>query len=1008
MMKASSSDGGMVPSRAAASTPLVDTLALPVAPRCPRDRRNATPAALWTCALTLLAALAGAGPAGAHGDPGEPLQDGASKGRGSTPEAIPDIFGPGAVLNVGNVVMKVTNYAIIGNPFTNVSSDPSGQWPGTSGIEYLNFIALSVGGVNPTASDPASIRRVSYFNEWRPPTLDPEDKMYRAYDGIVNGTRFGNDDGDKDDALDEPKVDEDFLDGRDNDGDGKIDEDYAAIGQQMYSCLMRDDTPQAINTTFNEKHVPLGLECRQTAWAYSIAGFQDFNVVQYDIYNRSGHTLDSLTIGWRVDMDCGPVSESNYYQDDFDLPKYPSGVFVLKVGSEPGNLNDPARAQLKHDPALNVNGITADSALCPRVTIRINGFSVTDDNGDLNKTRGIGSFLLIAHTLDPTGINGPSRVGFRSFRSYTGGTPYQSGGNPTIDQQRFEFLTSTENITNDPSSPYYDGLISQDQGETKGDYQQWCSVGPWRNVPNDGMISATIAFAVKDGNLQLAAKYPTEYARYVAGSLGAHDLIDEFPSLGNALTAQLAYEGINEVRDVFPAPNYHGRETPLRAARGGASFFAQDCRDEQAGTFRLVHEPHFMFDYTWFDFDCDYCTGVYVYGGQGQGLFHKTWNAAAPPPNPNLNVGSLYNYSDNPDRKVVPAGDRSITLAWDNLSETTPDPKSGYFDFRGYKIWKVSDWTRPVGSPGPSEADWRLIGEFRQFNYEDHGALIQHNYPDSLGPRPGNPLGCPEVFIPNYYDPATKTTGPARVPICLDRGDFWDHQSGQILKPDPGVACVKDAQGKCKIVTACRLNESPCKQDTVTLYPIGRYRYVDREVKNGFLYFYSVTSFDSTGVAAELGGRRSGTETDGVVPQATAQKGRNVWVVPNPYRGYARITQRPSTWDLTPNASDPTGTHIDFMGLPPDKWTIRIYTVAGDLVQELHSEDAVNESLRSPIKAGNGQTYAGYNRQQDNPNDGQARWNLISRNGQDIVSGIYLFTVESNQGTQRGRFVVIR
>ena len=136
MMKASSSDGGMVPSRAAASTPLVDTLAPPVAPRCPRDRRNATPAALWTCALTLLAALAGAGPAGAHGDPGEPLQDGASKGRGSTPEAIPDIFGPGAVLNVGNVVMKVTNYAIIGNPFTNVSSDPSGQWPGTSGIEW--------------------------------------------------------------------------------------------------------------------------------------------------------------------------------------------------------------------------------------------------------------------------------------------------------------------------------------------------------------------------------------------------------------------------------------------------------------------------------------------------------------------------------------------------------------------------------------------------------------------------------------------------------------------------------------------------------------------------------------------------------------------------------------------------------------------------------------------------------------------------------------------------------
>src|SRR5262245_33583623 len=56
--------------------------------------------------------------------------------RGAKPLAIPDIFGNGSVLNVGNFVMKVTNNGLVGNPFTNVSSDPSGQWPGSSGIEY--------------------------------------------------------------------------------------------------------------------------------------------------------------------------------------------------------------------------------------------------------------------------------------------------------------------------------------------------------------------------------------------------------------------------------------------------------------------------------------------------------------------------------------------------------------------------------------------------------------------------------------------------------------------------------------------------------------------------------------------------------------------------------------------------------------------------------------------------------------------------------------------------------
>ena len=116
-------------------------------------------------------------------------------------------------------------------------------------------------GVNPFATDPTAVRRVSYFSEWRPPTLAPEDKIYRSYDGIVNGQRFINDDNDLDPLTGDQRIDEDFLDGRDNDGDGLIDEDYGAIGQQMFSFDMRDDTPQAINAAFGaEAHVPLGLE----------------------------------------------------------------------------------------------------------------------------------------------------------------------------------------------------------------------------------------------------------------------------------------------------------------------------------------------------------------------------------------------------------------------------------------------------------------------------------------------------------------------------------------------------------------------------------------------------------------------------------------------------------------------------------------------------------------------------------------------------------------------------
>jgi hypothetical protein len=930
------------------------------------------------------------------------------------PLDIPDVFGPGKVLRVGNVHMKVTNWGHNGNFFTNLSSDPAGQWPGASTISYLSTIRLAVGAVNPTATDPTAVRRVSYLFEWRPETLEPEDKIYRAYDGAINGTRYVNDDGDLANELfgcAQPpcqKIDEDFLDGRDNDGDGAIDEDYGALGQEMYSFTMWDNTIQAVNTVFNEKHVPLGLECRQRAWAYSVSGFQDFNVMEYEIFNRSGHVLDSLYVGFLVDMDAGPEELSNFFSDDFDVPTFPKGHYVVQVGGDIGQLVDPLRVQYPHS-NLAV-GANEDSALCPRDTIKVNGFSVIDDNGDENRTTGIASVLLIDHTIDPTEETAPRRVGWRSYRSFTAGTPFGQGGNPIVDQERYTFMSANENVDEN-------GFITATPQDQKGDLVAWCSVGPWRNVPDGGRITVTIAFAVQRGTYPDMIDWPSQYDRYVNGGQTGAELMNLYPALKNAFDVQMAFEGIHEHRegfstDDFKSGDFHGRETKRQVAPGAAPMYLADCRDIELGTSRIVRDV----EPTWFDFDCDYCTGPWNWAlGQGDaragGLFHKNWNAEAPPPNPVANVSSGYNYTDNPNRAIIPAGDNQVRIAWDNLSELTTDPKSGWFDFRGYKVWKVADWIRPVGSSGPAEADWTLLGEYRMFRYYDSNRPIERNYQIVDGEKV-----CPQVYIPNYRDPVTGVREGRTVPICLDRGDLWDRQSGEIIKPDTSSGCVRDTTtGLCIRESGCIVHRSPCftptNRETLVKYPIGVYEYVDREVKNGFVYFYSVTAFDSTtelGRTVELNGRRAAVEAEAVVPQVSAQTGRNVWVVPNPYRGYSNIAQRPSAWDLTPNASDPTGTHIDFMGLPPGKWTIKVYTVSGDLVAELRSEDSVNESVRPTITGSDGVIRPGYNRQQDHANDGQARWNLISRNGQDIVSGIYLFTVESNEGTQRGRFVVIR
>jgi hypothetical protein len=113
-----------------------------------------------------------------------------------------------------------------------------------------------------------------------------------------------------------------------------------------------------------------------------------------------------------------------------------------------------------------------------------------------------------------------------------------------------------------------------------------------------------------------------------------------------------------------------------------------------------------------------------------------------------------------------------------------------------------------------------------------------------------------------------------------------------------------------------------------------------------------------------------------VTPRVGSSTGSlKVWVVPNPLRAHA-------PWDRPPVPGDTFARHLDFMGLPRAPCTIRIYTLAGDLVQTLRHDGSRG--------------------------DGQARWDLISRNGQDIASGIYLFAVESGGSHQVGRFVVMR
>jgi hypothetical protein len=94
---------------------------------------------------------------------------------------------------------------------------------------------------------------------------------------------------------------------------------------------------------------------------------------------------------------------------------------------------------------------------------------------------------------------------------------------------------------------------------------------------------------------------------------------------------------------------------------------------------------------------------------------------------------------------------------------------------------------------------------------------------------------------------------------------------------------------------------------------------------------------------------------------------QHVSVVPNPYRAH-------EAWDQAGS------NEVHFINLPT-KATIKIFTVAGDLVAVLQHDDTVRDF---------------------------ERWNLKNGNGQDVASGIYMYRVDSSTFTFQNRFIVIR
>jgi hypothetical protein len=198
------------------------------------------------------------------------------------------------------------------------------------------------------------------------------------------------------------------------------------------------------------------------------------------------------------------------------------------------------------------------------------------------------------------------------------------------------------------------------------------------------------------------------------------------------------------------------------------------------------------------------------------------------------------------------------------------------------------------------------------------------------------------------------------------------------------------------------LNPDSIPADSAEIYLTddGYFKYFEYEmwiedILSSVPWYINVTAFDygspSSGLASletpvDNGAQMTYAQEDWETVQS---KGDEVYVYPNPYRideGYqGRGLQGRNS--ETPSAD--RNREVIFANLPP-KCTIRIYTLDGDLVREL-DHDVDDPPLDRPC----------FEETID-------CWNLITRNTQLVVSGLYYWTVESPNGdVQIGKVVII-
>ncbi len=333
-----------------------------------------------------------------------------------------------------------------------------------------------------------------------------------------------------------------------------------------------------------------------------------------------------------------------------------------------------------------------------------------------------------------------------------------------------------------------------------------------------------------------------------------------------------------------------------------------------------------------------------------------------------------------------------VRLMWNGrVSETTPDRLSKKYDFEGYRVYvaRLNSADKYSLLASWDREDYRhYVFQEQSGSWASDGTVVPVERLRSLLHNPNlDPSQYPFGDTISAY--RERVQGPAGdtitrysyfVPWDKNRANTY-HESDQI-----------DSNLIWRDSTHTFVNE---RGDTVTY---GYYHFDLKNLNPSIGQFFSVTSFDQGDPEIDLDVLESplGECYVSAVPIYSAEvverKKLGVAVYPNPYKiSFTGPDGQKTSYFEQGWEGRGAGTvfaesdrRINFINLP-DSATISIYTLAGDLVRVIDHPDK------------NLSTYSS-----------KCSWDLVTRNAQAVVSGIYIYRVDSKLGSQVGKIVIIK